>query len=154
MIQIIKKNVKKIFLVEIIIICFIFLYCYHRTKVEPNLENLPSNTPVTLPIVYKMHITQQHTLIPLTINKEKLIRLFQQFHTLSISSVSQTSPIISSANTQITAIGRCSYNGQSYVAGDIINTPQGWLRCSLTYVFLPPNTNLPQISVLAWIQVT
>lgn len=46
---------------------------------------------------------------------------------------------VGAANTKSsTALQRCAYQQQTYVPGDIVKTPQGWLRC--TPVIVPPGS--------------
>jgi hypothetical protein len=52
-------------------------------------------------------------------------------------SITATNKHISEAsNTQ-----RCNYNNQLYVVGDIVKSPQGWVRCTPTLVFPSDNTD-------------
>lgn len=48
---------------------------------------------------------------------------------------------------------RCTYNGQSYVPGDIVKTDQGWLRCSSTVIFSSSRTTTSESGKPAWTAV-
>lgn len=54
---------------------------------------------------------------------------------------------------QNSALTRCSYNGQSYGAGDIVKTDQVWMRCTPTYYFSPDKPTLKQNGQPAWTAV-
>jgi len=48
--------------------------------------------------------------------------------------------------------GRCNYNGQDYLAGDIVKTSQGWIRCTPIIIFNTERSeNMPGSS--AWTAV-
>lgn len=60
---------------------------------------------------------------------------------------------IKSANYFDFASKRCSYQGQSYVAGDIVKIPQGWIKCSPIYLFNPRENKLEENKDLAWVVI-
>lgn len=48
---------------------------------------------------------------------------------------------------------RCFYNGQSFVAGDIVKTDQGWIRCAPTFIFSEDKPTVSNRGVPAWTAV-
>jgi hypothetical protein len=48
---------------------------------------------------------------------------------------------------------RCLYNNQNYVLGDMINTAQGWLRCTPTVTFSSDQPITYQQGPSAWMKV-
>ena len=57
------------------------------------------------------------------------------------------------SNTNNIVSQRCYYNGQSYVAGDIVKTDQGWIRCTPTLVFSAEKPTVREYGSPAWTAV-
>lgn len=87
-------------------------------------------------------------------DKVKLPNKHQPFKTLPITSTA-TNTLTPSATLPLvpTRASRCNYNGQDYIAGDIVKNDNGWMRCVPLLIFTSDKPTTPQQSGVAWVTV-
>lgn len=87
-------------------------------------------------------------------DKVKLPNKTQLSKTLPITNTA-TSTFTSSAVLAVapTRASRCNYNGQDYVAGDIVKNDNGWMRCVPLLIFTSDKPTTPQQSGVGWVTV-
>lgn len=62
-------------------------------------------------------------------------------------------PAVTSTSNKAPLAQRCSYAGQLYVAGDMVKTPQTWIRCMPTLIFSGDKSDVQEYGSPAWVVV-
>lgn len=159
-----------------VIVIFIAFFSFHHPKQvikKPLIDNasaqqitsqIKNNSKISLPI-NNAKLLQQKPAINLApdatiINAAQTAKLRQ----LLSSGSNANYPILplphslSAPQQQISTsvsitVQRCTYNNQSYVAGDIVKVDQDWMRCTPTILFTPDDPGKPQIGNPTWTKV-
>jgi hypothetical protein len=127
--------VSAIFLMSITSICDSF----HKNKVTEDKNNSKKISDAVM--VSKQEIDDlvkkaaQQKYLQDVFNDDKTLPLTKSY-TISLQPYQSKIDTKVQPVTQSPSLMRCSYNGQMYVAGDMVKTDQVWLRCTPTFYFL------------------